>query len=116
MEQLTRDLYGARELWAAVLVRAVDDLAEKPELQARALRWIRSPDKRVGSFLWICDHLGIESRCARQALANRIPTIQLTHHGKDSKVYGCASVHGGSKDLPGGLRTPTALVTLQVRL
>jgi hypothetical protein len=47
-----------RELWAAVVIRALDDLAETgkeaPRLRQAARACLISHRTRVGSFIWIC--------------------------------------------------------------
>jgi hypothetical protein len=48
-----------RDLWAAVLDRAIldlDDITERP----RSLAWFKSPRDDVGAFLWICMILDLE--------------------------------------------------------
>lgn len=74
-------------LWAAVLLQAIDDYRYKPKIftavinkvkvQAqkndtykRALKrgvgiWFRSDDADVGSFVWICELLGLDADVVR---------------------------------------------------
>ena len=66
---------GERELWAAVVIRALDDLAETckeaPRLRQAARAWLISDKTRVGSFVWICDNVGLDRNSVRRALAHR---------------------------------------------
>jgi hypothetical protein len=64
-----------RRLWAAVLLRAIEDLAghctpasraQREHLRYHADLWIASDRRDVGSFLWICDELAIKPACIRR--------------------------------------------------
>lgn len=62
-------------LWAAVLRLAVED-AKRPEgryqkensVRNTARRWIADSIDRVGSFVWICDLIGISPQRVRTRL------------------------------------------------
>lgn len=67
-------------LWSRVLLQAIWDLAgirlnapprDMPRLRASARAWICSDDKTPGSFVWICDSLGLDSRTVRKRIFNR---------------------------------------------
>ena len=60
-----------KTLWAAVLKRAVKDATALPKhycespLRSRmniesAREWLKSQNTEIGSFLWICDVLGLD--------------------------------------------------------
>ena len=59
-----------RDLWAAVLDRAVDDLAI-PEERPKAMAWFRSPRDDIGSFNWICLTLDLEPGKVRAMVLQR---------------------------------------------
>ena len=51
-----------RDLWASVLLQAIDDLTEGPEfLQAKAQRWFESRSEEPRTFRWVCHHLNLDS-------------------------------------------------------
>lgn len=56
---------NVRNLWAAVLRRAVEDVLGKckdDEIQrnkAEAIIWFRTGSKDIGGFSWICELLGL---------------------------------------------------------
>jgi hypothetical protein len=59
-----------RDLWAAVLDRAIldlDDITEKP----RSLAWFKSPNDDEGAFLWVCMILDLEPGKTRLAILQR---------------------------------------------
>ena len=62
-----------RELWGAVVIRALDDLAETgkeaPRLRQAARAWLMSDKTRVGSFIWICESVGLDAAAVRRALS-----------------------------------------------
>lgn len=64
-----------RQLWAAVLLRAIKDIAGlntylppvvRTCVQRSAKTWIESPVCGPGSFLWICDRLGLDAEAVRR--------------------------------------------------
>lgn len=46
-------------------------------LRQRARRWLLSPDTAVGTFVWLCAHLGLAPSAVRGRLGRALP---LTHH------------------------------------
>jgi hypothetical protein len=65
------------DLWRAVLVRSLRDLAgvdayvtpfERIQLKRRARFWFSSDDFSLGSFRWICDALGLDAGYLRAHL------------------------------------------------
>ena len=54
---------GYKKLWAAVLEQAVEDARKHTGSVAmeQAHMWFRSDNVEVGSFLWICSFLDLES-------------------------------------------------------
>ena len=58
-------------IWCEVLALAVLDL-EKPEFQQKAVEWFISNKFEVGSFLWVCHVLNIESKAVRKKLSQKI--------------------------------------------
>ena len=59
-----------RELWIAVLTRAVEDLADPLSRESRdAFAWIMSSGFSIGSFTWICEQVGIDQAYLRRGLA-----------------------------------------------
>ncbi len=65
------------ELWRAVLLRSAEDLAGRdaaaaPEkrrhAQLRARAWFSSHEFSVGSFLWVCDIVGLDADYLRGRL------------------------------------------------
>lgn len=67
-----------KKLWAAVMRQAILDAGgknlgalgrvEKKFYPTEARRWIESPASHVGSFVWICDLLGLEAGRMRSAI------------------------------------------------
>ena len=58
-----------RGLWLAVMWRALADYCGDVQTDIRsASRWIKSEHIHIGSFLWICDVLGIEPGLLRNTL------------------------------------------------
>jgi hypothetical protein len=56
------------ELWAAVLIQAIDDLHGMrllPVIRRSAECWFQSKNHDPGSFLWICDFLGLAASTVR---------------------------------------------------
>lgn len=65
-----------RQLWAAVLLRAVMDFTgadhvsehERQVLQRAARLWFTSYSTHMGSFRWVCDELGIPPARLRERI------------------------------------------------
>jgi hypothetical protein len=56
-----------RNLWLAVINLALDDLtATKTPLKRSARAWFLSSNRNTGSFIWVCDHLGLEPTAVRR--------------------------------------------------
>jgi hypothetical protein len=56
-----------RDLWLAVITLALADLtATKPLLEKNARAWFLSSNRNPGSFIWVCDHLGLEPTAVRR--------------------------------------------------
>jgi len=56
------DIEPALSLWAAVLANAVDDLLGRDTIeQKKALYWFRSDDDFVGSFVFVCTLLDVDT-------------------------------------------------------
>jgi hypothetical protein len=56
------------ELWAAVLTQAIDDLDGMrllPVIRRSAKCWFQSKNHDPGSFLWICEFLGLAASSVR---------------------------------------------------
>jgi len=75
------------ELWREVLNRAIYDLhGEDPcteltrcrYLRANALAWFSSRSYEPGSFLWVCDILGLEASAVRREVfrSAAVPDVQ----------------------------------------
>lgn len=71
------DLTAEQRLWLAVLERALDDALGNvicphyPRfnlviIQEEARKWLFSERRGVGTFHWICDHLGLEVDAVRK--------------------------------------------------
>jgi hypothetical protein len=65
-----------RELWCAVLERAVEDVRTsrlmhwraRPSIKREVLEWLRSKDETEGSFRFVCDVLNVSPSAARRAI------------------------------------------------
>ena len=55
-------------LWSAVLLGAIDDLEGDGETQAAAKLWFNSPSRHIGSFLWLCEALGLNASAVRRTV------------------------------------------------
>lgn len=63
-------------LWAAVLHLAMRDLeSTRASVALSARRWVNSDEQRVGSFVWVCDMLGIEPATVR----SHAPAMRTTN-------------------------------------
>ena len=68
-----------RNLWLAVINLALDDLtATETPLQRSARAWFLSSNTNVGSFLWVCDRLGLESTAVRRRQFDLIHGVRKT--------------------------------------
>jgi hypothetical protein len=79
-----------KRLWAAVLIQAIKDLAgftlidnarDRPRLQKLARAWFASNNHELGSYLWICDELGLSPSWLRRRMMLSIATDQMTKGG-----------------------------------
>lgn len=84
---------GELALWCGVLVQAIHDLEENDDgmrsivgrvKTERAWAWIESNDCELGSFLWVCDQLGLDAEAVRARLKNWsrksfTPAPELSH-------------------------------------
>lgn len=79
-----------RELWLAVLYRAICDLAgsfllpadhsSQPLIRSHAESWLLSPRTDEGSFIWICDHFDLDpASVRRRAFALSGPQFKRRH-------------------------------------
>jgi hypothetical protein len=58
-------------LWSSVLSLAIQDLSG-PSLVAKPARaWLISRSTSLGSFIWICDQLGLDAAAVRQNVLRR---------------------------------------------
>ena len=58
-------------LWSSVLSLAIQDLSG-PGLVAKPARaWLTSRSTSLGSFIWICDQLGLDPAAVRQNVLRR---------------------------------------------
>jgi hypothetical protein len=63
-------------LWMSVLTQALQDLSG-PDLLAKPARaWLSSSNTSLGSLIWICDQLGLDSDAVRQNVLRR-PVSEL---------------------------------------
>lgn len=68
----------AKRLWAGAMISALKVICDETALwrpQDRILKddtieWFKSDNKFVGSFLWVCDCLGLSAECVRAAIAD----------------------------------------------
>lgn len=68
---------GVFRLWAAVLERGLTDWRESRTIESAAARlrvaelatWLGTARHAPGTFLWICDVLGLEPDAVRRAFA-----------------------------------------------
>ena len=74
------DLSEHQRLWWAVLRLALQDATETAKGRTRsrrvALEWLRNPEAAyVGSFLWVCDALGLSAESILVRLQLRDPLM-----------------------------------------
>ena len=76
------EIRGLRMLWAAVLLRAMEDAAghvilasgaEVPHIMASARRWLRGESRRPGSFVWVCEMFDLDPEKVRTLCAAYSP-------------------------------------------
>ena len=69
------DLRAERELWACVLMSAIEDVrACTKHSRARKIKaeeWFVSTSEDVRSFQWVCGQLGIDADSARRRILGR---------------------------------------------
>lgn len=67
MSEMYEATTAQERLWAEVMLQAIKDLGSRvPLIRHRAKYWIaRKKNDGIGSFVWICDALGIEPDSAR---------------------------------------------------
>jgi hypothetical protein len=58
-------------LWMSVLTLAMQDLSGPDHLAKPARAWICSKNNTLGSLIWICDQVGLNSDAVRQRLLRR---------------------------------------------
>ena len=54
-------------LWAAVLLATVEDLKDD-QTKAAAEAWFTSTSREIGTFLWICEALGLNANAVRRSV------------------------------------------------
>jgi len=57
-----------RNLWVEVLKEALLDLTKGDDARHRAERWFQSSDEHIGSFLWLCNTIGLNPTAIRRGL------------------------------------------------
>ena len=67
-----------RDLWVAVINLALDDLTStKTPLKTRARAWFLSSNRDPGSFIWVCDYLGLEPTAVRRQHFGLISSVLM---------------------------------------
>jgi hypothetical protein len=66
-EQEPRAVFPEYSLWAAVLLATVEDLKDI-HTKAAAEAWFNSTSQEVGTFLWICEALGLDANAVRRSV------------------------------------------------
>jgi hypothetical protein len=67
-----------RDLWLAVINQALYDLtATKTPLIKSARAWFLLSNRDPGSFIWVCDYLGLEPTAVRRRVLSRGPFLTL---------------------------------------
>ena len=69
-EQRPHEIQAIRNLWAAVLKQAADDLRDRFKARG-SWNWIRGERTHPGSFRWICELLNLGAEQTRKALELR---------------------------------------------
>jgi len=60
---------GYVKLWSAVMEQAVEDLTlngfnrNTIRIKHEVIRWFKSSNRGVGTFLWICEALDLDAQC-----------------------------------------------------
>jgi hypothetical protein len=81
-----------RGMWAGVLRQALADyvcLIDEPKKQyyyRQARRWFESDEFSVGSFVWICDQLELDTNKARLSLMARRNELREQLRKEDKKL------------------------------
>lgn len=80
-----------KDLWAMVLIKAFEDLniflnpdvmkssifINNRNIRDDAARWFFKPDHEVGSYLWICDILGVCPEALRFEIARKTSLVEI---------------------------------------
>jgi hypothetical protein len=86
-----------RKLWAMVMIRAIKDMLGTDRaasvkyqtlMQSSSLRWIKSDAYYIGSFMYVCEALGIDQPSTRKQLLHikekRLCRRDLEDHSSSS--------------------------------
>jgi hypothetical protein len=77
---------NCRNLWAAVLERAIEDAVRGGNYwidRENAKTWFLSDDRDVGSFLWVCDIVNLDPSVLRAFVLGKSDTDKnLPHPGQ----------------------------------
>lgn len=69
--ETTNPVASERDLWAAVVMRAIGDLDSRSKsIRREAREWIDSNNTSPGSFLWVCTALGLPPYLVRRRIDN----------------------------------------------
>jgi len=85
--------HAERDLWTAVIIRAVHDLIDEDETYGQEARaWFESTEQHIGSFFWVCYLLGLEPTALRRHL-NEVEDISdnISAARRTTVVYGLES-------------------------
>jgi hypothetical protein len=67
---------AAHKLWYSVLVQAIEDLNLDPSTSINSShRWFLSENYSIGSFIWICEALGMSHKKLRAKLEPKINKV-----------------------------------------
>ena len=67
------DIHKYRSLWSAVLDRAIEDLEGSILERRYSKAWFyRDHEEGTGSYIWICDVLGIDPAKTRKIIFNNM--------------------------------------------
>lgn len=77
--QWPHEIQAIRNLWAAVLKVAADDLRSK-NIASYTWRWFQSENKGPGSFRWICGLLNLGVEQTRAALELKLYRNPKNHN------------------------------------
>jgi hypothetical protein len=72
-------------LWCEALLLAMADL-QRDKYQAPTMKWIRSNEQYVGSFVWLCHTLDLNCEAVRARLKNK-NGIPRYHGGRPKKNH-----------------------------